>query len=87
MPKASRPVPLLTTVRVVIDSAVARRLSYLVETRNALPSIHIVDGKLASTEHALHIIIGSIFWAWNTSCGKVASLLLKISAVFNVIHE
>ena len=56
--KAYRPIALLNTIGKIMDAVIARRLSYMVETHQMLPATHIGGGKMRSTEHALHIIIG-----------------------------
>jgi hypothetical protein len=82
-PKAYCPTALLNTMGKIMDAVLARRLSYLVETYNALPNTHIGGRKPRSTEHALHLIIERIYKAWNTNCRRVASLLfLDVSGAY-----
>jgi hypothetical protein len=52
----------------------ANRLAYLADTHGFLPTRHTGGRKLASTEHAMHVLLQRIHWAWSE--GKVASLLL-----------
>ena len=89
VPKAYRPIALLNTIGKIMDAVLARRLSYLVETEEILPDLHIGGRKKLSTEHALHAIIERIYAAWNTGRGQVASLLLlDVSGAFdNVSHQ
>jgi hypothetical protein len=89
VPKAYRPIALLSKIGKIMDAVLTRRLSYLVEAHHVLPNAHIGGRKLRSTEHALHLIIEKIYKAWNTGRGKVASLLLlDVSGAFdNVSHE
>lgn len=89
VPKAYRPIALLNTIGKVMDAIIAKRLSYLAETYSLLPRTHIGGRKLKSVEHALHIIMETIYEAWNTGKGKVASLLLlDVSGAFdNVSHQ
>ena len=87
-PKAYRPIALLNTIGKIMDSIIAKRLSYLAEAFGLLPDTHMGGRKLRSTEHALHHILDKIYEAWN--CGeKVASLLLlDVSGAFdNVSHK
>jgi hypothetical protein len=89
VPKAYRPIALLSTIGKIMDAVLARRLSYLVEAHHVLPDTHIGGRKLRSTEHALHLIIEKTYKAWNTGRGRVASLLLlDVSGAFDsVSHE
>jgi retron-type reverse transcriptase len=87
-PKAYRPIALLNTIGKIMDSIVARRLSYMAETHQLLPQRHMGGRKQRSTEHALHRIIDNIYEAWNTGSGKVASLLLlDVSGAFDNVSN
>ena len=55
-PKAYRPIALLKTVGKLMDSIIAKRISYVTETYQLLPSTHIGGRKGRSTEHATHPI-------------------------------
>ncbi|KAJ3552812.1 hypothetical protein NPX13_g11028 [Xylaria arbuscula] len=89
IPKAYRPIALLNTIGKIMDAIIAKRISYLAEVYQLLPSTHIGGRRLRSTEQALHIIIERIYSAWNTGKGQVASLLLlDVSGAFdNVSHQ
>lgn len=89
VPKAYRPIALLNTIGKAMDAVIARRLSYLVETHQLIPRMHMGGRKLRSTEHALHAVIERIYDAWNRGKGQVASLLLlDVSGAFdNVSHK
>jgi hypothetical protein len=50
----------------IMDAALARRLSCLVEAYNVLPNTHTGGRKLRSAEHSLHLIVEDIYKAWNT---------------------
>ena len=88
-PKAYRPIALLNTIGKVMDAVIARRLSYLIETYQILPRLHLGGRKLRSTEHALHTVVERVYEAWNTGQGQVLSLLLlDVSGAFdNVSHK
>jgi hypothetical protein len=59
-----------------------------VEAHHILPDTHIGGQNLRSTEHALHLIIEKIYKAWNTSRGRVASLLLlDVSDAFDKVSH
>jgi ribonuclease HI/exonuclease III len=87
VPKAYRPIALLNTVGKVMDAVIARRLSYLAETKGIIPHRHMGGRRLRSTDHALHSVIEKIYEAWNR--GEVASLLLlDVSGAFdNISHK
>jgi YD repeat-containing protein len=87
-PKAYRPIALLNTIGKLMDSIIAKRISYVTEVYQLLPSTHIGGRKGRSTDHALHVIIEKIFEAWNSPESQVASLLLlDVSGAFdNVSH-
>lgn len=87
LPKSYRPIALLNTLGKVLDGVIANRLAYLADTFHLLPRRHTGGRKLASTEHAIHILLQRIHQAWSE--GKVASLLLlDVSGAYdNVSHE
>lgn len=89
MPKAYRPIALLNTIGKIMDSIIARRLSFVAETYHTLPASHFGGRKQKSTEHALHHIVENIYAAWNTGRGRVASLLLLVvsEAFDSVSHD
>jgi ribonuclease HI len=88
VPKAYRPIALLNTIGKIMDAVIARRLSYLAETRHVLPAAHLGGRKRRTTEHALHAVTRKIQEAWNRKPSQVASLLLlDVSGAFdNVSH-
>ena len=85
--KSYRPIALLNTIGKALESILASRISYCVETHNLLPEYHIGGRKSRSTEHAIHHILETIHEAWGE--GKVASLLLlDVSGAYdNVSHQ
>jgi ribonuclease HI/exonuclease III len=88
IPKAYRPIALLNTISKLMDSIIARRISYVTEVHQLLPSTHIGGRKGRSVDHALHTIIEKVYEAWNSPEPQVASLLLlDVSGAFdNVSH-
>jgi ribonuclease HI len=86
-PKAYRPIALLNTLGKALEAIIATRLAYLADVYHLLPSRHTGGRKLASTEHAMHLLLQHIHRAWAE--GKVASLLLlDVSGAYdNVAHE
>lgn len=87
-PKAYRPIALLNTIGKLMDSILARRISYATEVHQLLPSTHVGGRRRRSAEHALHMITEKIYEAWNEPEPQVASLLLlDVSGAFdNVSH-
>lgn len=71
-----------------MDSIIAKRISYVTEAYQLLPSTHIGGRKGRSTDHTLHVIIEKIHKAWNSPDPQMASLLLlDVSGAFdNVSH-
>jgi Reverse transcriptase (RNA-dependent DNA polymerase) len=81
------PITLFNTISKIMDTVIAKRINYLVETHNLLLNTHIGGREKRSTEHALHTITENIYEAWNDM--KIASLLLlDVSGAYdNVSHE
>jgi hypothetical protein len=73
-PKSYRPIALLNTLGKMLEAIIASRLAYLADTYHLLPSRHTGGRKLASTDHAIHLLLQRIHKAW--ADGEVASLLL-----------
>jgi ribonuclease HI len=86
-PKSYRPIALLNTLGKALEAIIANRLTYLADTYHLLPSRHTGGRKLASTDHAIHLLLQRIHEAW--ADGQVASLLLlDVSGAFdNVSRE
>ena len=55
--KSYRPVALLNTLGKVMESILARRLSYVVEKHNLLPPQHMGGRRGVSTEQAVHLLL------------------------------
>ena len=85
-PKSYRPIALLNTLGKALEAIVANRLTYLADTYHLLPSRHTGGRKLASTDHAIHLLLQRIHGAW--ADGKVASLLLlDVSGAFDNVSR
>lgn len=69
-----------------LESVLAIRISYLVETHALLPKTHLGGRRGRSTEDALHQIIEKIYSGWNKN--SVAPLLmLDISGAYNHVSQ
>ena len=86
-PKSYRPIALLNTLGKVLETIIANRLAYIADVHQLLPIRHTGCRKLASKEHAVHLLLQRIYLAWSE--GKVASLLLlDVSGAYdNVSRE
>lgn len=86
-PKSYRPIALLSTLGKAMEAVIANRLAYLADTYQLLPRRHTGGRKLASTEHAIHLLLQRIHQAWAED--KVATLLLlDVSGAYdNVSHK
>ena len=87
-PKSYRPIALTNTVGKMLESIIARRMSYLVERFDLLPQSHIGGRRGRSTEHAVHLLVETVHSAWNSAEPRVATLLqLDVSGAYdNVSH-
>jgi len=85
-PKSYRPIALLNTLGKALEAVIANRLTYLADAHHLLPSRHTGGRKLASTDHAIHLLLQRIHEAW--ADGKVASLLLlDVSGAFDNVSR
>jgi len=62
--KAWRPISLLSTLGKVMESVIAERISYLVETFGLLPTNHFGARKRRSAEQALMLLQDQVYAAW-----------------------
>ncbi|KAF4311312.1 reverse transcriptase [Botryosphaeria dothidea] len=87
-PKSYRPIALTNTIGKILESIIARRMSYLVERFDLLPQSHIGGRRGRSTEHAVHLLVETVHSAWNSAEPRVATLLqLDVSGAYdNVSH-
>lgn len=72
--KAWRPISLLATLGKILESVVAERISYAVETHGLLPTSHFGARKQRSAEQALLLLQEQIYTAWRGR--RVLSLII-----------
>lgn len=86
--KAYRPVALLNTLGKVMESILAKRLSYVVEKHNLLPEQHMGGRRGVSTEKAVHVLLERIHTTWKLTPSHVASVLfLDVSGAFDHVSH
>ncbi len=86
IPKGYRPIALLNTIGKAMEFILARRIAYLAETHNLLPSTHMGGRRLRSCEHGIHYLLERIYQAWNSD--KVATLLLlDVSGAYDKVSH
>jgi hypothetical protein len=84
--KAWRPISLLSTLGKALESVVAERISYMVETFGLLPANHFGARKKRSTEQALLLLQESIYKAWRAK--KVLSLIsFDVKGAYNGVYK
>lgn len=80
--KSYRPVTLLNTIAKILESIIARRISYAVEEHGLLPKGHLSGRRGISIEYAIQIMLDRIRSAWGR--GSIVSLLmLDVSGAYN----
>ena len=81
IPKAYRPIALISTTAKILTSIVAEQLSQTVEQHHLLPKTHFGGRPGRSTADAVHYLIHKICTAWRTN--KVVSVLfLDVEGAF-----
>ena len=87
--KAYRPIALLNTVGKVMESVVAKRLSYMAETEGLLPDTHMGGRKKCSVDTAVQLLVEKTKAVWGKKGHWTASILsLDVAGAFdNVSHE
>jgi Reverse transcriptase (RNA-dependent DNA polymerase) len=81
-----RPISLLSTLGKVLESVIAERISYAVETHGLLPDNHFGARKMRSTEQALLVLQEQIYKAWRSR--KVLSLIsFDVKGAYNVVYK
>ncbi|KAI2736019.1 hypothetical protein DTO013E5_9174 [Penicillium roqueforti] len=71
-----------------LESVVAGRIIYAVETERLLPRTHLGGQEDISTDHAIHIIINRIKIAWRKGKPVVSLLMLDVSGTYdNVSYD
>ncbi|KAF4210539.1 hypothetical protein CNMCM5878_004249 [Aspergillus fumigatiaffinis] len=82
LPKSYRPIALLNTLGKILESIIALRISWALEEHGLLPKGHLGGRKGVSVDHAIQLIIDTIYRAWGHG-QKVSMLLLDISGAFD----
>jgi hypothetical protein len=81
VPKAYRPIALLSTMGKLLTAVVAERLTYILEKHQLLPHTHFGGRPGRSTTDSLHLLEATVKNAWRSH--KVASaLFLDIEGAF-----
>jgi hypothetical protein len=84
--KAWRPISLLSTLGKALESVVAERISYAVETFNLLPTNHFGARKKRSAEQALLLLQEHIYNAWRSK--KVLSVVsFDVKGAYNGVYK
>ncbi len=81
-PKASRPIALLNTIRKILDSIVANRLSWAAKIFELLQRSYRGGRKGASPQHAINLLLKWVHAAWNEK-ETTALLLLDVFCAFD----
>ncbi len=85
-PGAWRPIALLKTMGKVIESLLARKLSYLAETHMLLPGTQMGNRRQRSTETAVELLAEQIHTVWEEK--NVASVLcLDVAGAFDTVNH
>ncbi|KAM3449682.1 hypothetical protein NHJ6243_009943, partial [Beauveria neobassiana] len=83
---AWRPISLLCTLGKVLESVIAERISYAVETFSLLPTNHFGGRKQRSAEQALVLLQEQIYAAWRG--GRVLSLVsFDVKGAYNGVFK
>jgi hypothetical protein len=81
-------VALLNTLGKFLESIMARRLSYMIETYDLLPPTHLGGRRGISTDHAIQILLDRIHRAWGVGLPVVSMALLDVTGAYdNTAHE
>ena len=84
--KAWRPISLLSTLGKTLESVVAERILYAVETFGLLPTNHFGARRKRSAEQALILLQEHIYNAWRS--GKVVSLIsFDVKGAYNGVYK
>lgn len=86
VPRAWRPISLLSTLGKVLEAVLADRISYMVEEYGLLPDNHFGARKRRSTEQALTILQEQVYKAWRNK--KVLSLVnFDVKGAYNGVSK
>ena len=86
IPKGYQPIALLNTLGKALESIMAEKLTYLVDTFSLLPDIQMRTHHGKSTESAFELLTEQVHAVWGQSRNKIATLLsMNMSGVFDLI--
>jgi hypothetical protein len=77
-PKAYRPIALLSTIGKVLESVIARQISYLIERHQLLPENDFGGRRRHSCEQAIHALLEQVYTLWRT--GNTVPTLMAMDA-------
>jgi Reverse transcriptase (RNA-dependent DNA polymerase) len=86
-PKAYCPIALLNTLGKILESIIAKSLSYAIESYGLLPSTHLGGRRGVSTDHAIQIILDRIHRARGKGQDVVSMLLLDVVGAYDNAHH
>ena len=86
VPKAWRPISLLSSLGKILEAVLADRISYMVEEHGLLPDNHFGARKRRSTEQALTVLQEQIYKAWRNK--KMLSLVsFDVKGAYNKVSK
>ena len=85
-PNAYPSIALLNTIRKTFDSIIVNRLRWAAEIFELLPRGYMGGNKSTSPEHALHLLLESVYAAWNEK-DTATLLLLNVNGAFDNISS
>jgi len=85
VPKAYRPISLLSTLSKGLESILAKRLAHMAESLQLLPATHFGGRPRRSCEMAINLLVARVSEAWRA--GRVLSLItFDVQGAFNGVH-
>lgn len=80
------PIALLDTIRKILESILAKKISAIVEINHLLLKTHFEEKKNTSPKHTVHYLVETTYAAW--SKGKEASaFMLDVTSAFNNVSH
>jgi ribonuclease HI len=86
IPGAYRPISLLNTLGKILETVIARRLSYLAEKHGLLPNTQFGGRPGRTTEQALLVLANAIDRAWY-KCKVVTLIAFDLKGAFNGVNK